>query len=189
MEKIKFHFERIKESDESKEYNLNNLVDFAQYVIDTVQCYKIAEEEARNTFFISSIINEMQTNIGLLSVLKDRNAYSSSREEIRLSTIEAETEIKLIEALYKIVPILKESGVLPTDVKIPTTGTGQQIRIASIYSNKSVTKVAKEFGISQSGFSQRMKTGKFTRAELERIAEILGCKYVSYFEFPDGKRI
>lgn len=32
----------------------------------------------------------------------------------------------------------------------------------------SITELAKQFGISQSGFSQRMKTEKFTQQELEK---------------------
>lgn len=44
-------------------------------------------------------------------------------------------------------------------------------------------------GKSSQAFGQRMKTGKFTTTELEQIAEALGCKFVQYFEFPDGTRI
>lgn len=63
----------------------------------------------------------------------------------------------------------------------------EQIKTACIHANISITELAKQFGISQSGFSQRMKTGKFTREELERIATIIGCEYISYFRFSDGK--
>ena len=44
----------------------------------------------------------------------------------------------------------------------------EQIKTACIHANISITELAKQFGISQSGFSQRMKTGKFTREELEK---------------------
>lgn len=63
----------------------------------------------------------------------------------------------------------------------------EQIKTASIHANISLTELATKFGISQSGFSQRMKTGKFTKQELEKIASILGCEYISMFRFPDGK--
>ncbi len=63
----------------------------------------------------------------------------------------------------------------------------EQIKTACIHANISITELAKQFGISQPGFSQRMKTGKFTREELEKIAGILDCEYISYFKFPDGK--
>lgn len=63
----------------------------------------------------------------------------------------------------------------------------EQIKTACIHANMSITDLAKAFGISQPGFTQRMKTGKFTKEELEKIANILGCKYFSCFRFPDGK--
>lgn len=63
----------------------------------------------------------------------------------------------------------------------------EQIKTACIHANITITELAKQFGISQPGFSQRMKTGKFTREELEKIASILGCEYVSFFKFSDGK--
>lgn len=63
----------------------------------------------------------------------------------------------------------------------------EQIKTACIHANISITELAKQFGISQSGFSQRMKTGKFTREELEKIAAIIGCEYISFFRFSDGK--
>lgn len=63
----------------------------------------------------------------------------------------------------------------------------EQIKTACIHAGMSLTELAESFGISQSGFSQRMKTGKFTRQEMEKIALIMGCEYVSFFKFPDGK--
>ena len=62
----------------------------------------------------------------------------------------------------------------------------EQIKTACIHANISITELAKQFGISQSGFSQRMKTGKFTRKELDEIGEALGAEYISCFRFPDG---
>lgn len=53
----------------------------------------------------------------------------------------------------------------------------------------SLTELANRMGLSQSNFSQRLKTGKFTKEELEQMAQCLGCKYVSYFEFEDGTKI
>ncbi len=43
-------------------------------------------------------------------------------------------------------------------------------------------------GMSQASTSQRLKTGKFTQAEYERMAEIMGCEYHSVFIFPDGNK-
>ncbi len=62
----------------------------------------------------------------------------------------------------------------------------EQIKTACIHAGMSLTELAESFGISQSGFSQRMKTGKFTRQEMEKIALIMGCEYISEFRFSDG---
>ena len=51
------------------------------------------------------------------------------------------------------------------------------------------TEIAKLFGVTQGTFSQRMKTGKFTQEEMNIIANALGAKYFSGFEFPDGEKI
>ena len=44
-------------------------------------------------------------------------------------------------------------------------------------------------GISQQTFSSRLKVGKFSQDEYIEMANILGCKYVCQFEFPDGQRV
>ncbi len=56
-------------------------------------------------------------------------------------------------------------------------------------SGKTQQEIASSFGISQQAFSQRLKTGKFTQEELEKIASVLDAEYVSYFKFKDGKEI
>ena len=49
-------------------------------------------------------------------------------------------------------------------------------------------ELANRLGVSPQALNSRMKTGKFTTEELERMAEALGVKYVCYFELPDGTR-
>ena len=63
----------------------------------------------------------------------------------------------------------------------------EQIRAAMLHANVNVTELAKQFGTSQSSMTQRLKKGKFTKEELKRIADILGCEYISIFKFPDGR--
>ena len=53
----------------------------------------------------------------------------------------------------------------------------------------SLTELAERLGMSQQNFSKRLKVGKFTQEELEEIANALGAKYISVFEFPNGTRI
>lgn len=66
----------------------------------------------------------------------------------------------------------------------------QKIDMALAYSNNVTKKdIADKLGVTPSAFGQRLKTGKFTSEELEIIASVLNSKYVSYFEFQDGKKI
>lgn len=53
----------------------------------------------------------------------------------------------------------------------------------------SLTELGAKMGMSQASISKRIKTGKFTQEELQRMAEILGCEYKSMFIFPDGTSI
>lgn len=50
-------------------------------------------------------------------------------------------------------------------------------------------ELTRRLGTSESAFKQRLDRGKFKQEELETIASILGCKYFSGFEFPDGLMI
>lgn len=43
-------------------------------------------------------------------------------------------------------------------------------------------------GMSQQNISKRLKVGKFTQEELQEMAQVMGAKYHSYFEFPDGNK-
>lgn len=65
----------------------------------------------------------------------------------------------------------------------------QKIKAACALREISVAELGRRIGLSQSNFFQRLQKGKFTQEELEKIAEALECKYVSYFEFEDGTKI
>lgn len=52
-----------------------------------------------------------------------------------------------------------------------------------------VTELGAKMGMSQQSISNRLKTGKFKQSELEQMAKIMGCKYHSNFEFPDGNKV
>lgn len=49
-------------------------------------------------------------------------------------------------------------------------------------------ELADRLGVAPSAFSQRLKTGKFKKEELEKIAHILNADYISFFQFPDGTK-
>lgn len=62
----------------------------------------------------------------------------------------------------------------------------EQIKMACIHADITLAEVAKKMGMSPQSFSNRMKTGKFTRAELENIGKAIGADYISCFRFSDG---
>lgn len=65
----------------------------------------------------------------------------------------------------------------------------QKIEMACTAIGISKTELGKRIGLSQSAFSQRLKTGKFSDEDFENMAKALGAKYFSGFVFPDGTRI
>jgi transcriptional regulator with XRE-family HTH domain len=67
--------------------------------------------------------------------------------------------------------------------------TAQKIRMALAYKRMSEAELARALGSSPSALNQRMKTDKFTVAEIKQMAEILGAVYTAIFEFPDGTKI
>ena len=65
----------------------------------------------------------------------------------------------------------------------------QKIKLAVKYKNTSMTELAAALNMTPQAMYQRLKTGKFTSAELEKIAVVLGAVYNANFEFPDGFKI
>ena len=65
----------------------------------------------------------------------------------------------------------------------------QKIKMALAYKNMSESDLARAIGTSPQAFNQRMKTGKFSSEDLERIGEAMGGKFFFGFEFPDGTKV
>ena len=65
----------------------------------------------------------------------------------------------------------------------------QRVKASCELVGMSLTELAEKLGMSQQNFSKRLKVGKFTQEELEEIANALGAKYISVFEFSNGTRI
>lgn len=61
--------------------------------------------------------------------------------------------------------------------------------MACTVANISKTELAKRMNTSQSAFSQRYKTGKFSDEDFELMGKALGAEYFSGFLFPDGTEI
>ena len=50
-------------------------------------------------------------------------------------------------------------------------------------------ELAYKMNMSPQSLIQRLRTGKFTKKELEAIAKAMNCEYVSYFKFSDGTQV
>lgn len=79
--------------------------------------------------------------------------------------------------------------LFPDGTTIKFHSIGIQIKNALVYAGMTITDLGKKMGITQQAISKRLKTGKFTQDELESIASMIGCKYVSEFVFEDGTKI
>ena len=64
-----------------------------------------------------------------------------------------------------------------------------KIRLAEKYARISEAELARRLGTTSQAFGQRMKTGKFSSEDLEKIAEALGAEFIYNFQFPDGTKI
>ena len=65
----------------------------------------------------------------------------------------------------------------------------QKIKMALAYKGMSEAELSRAIGTSPSAFNQRMKTGKFSSEDMEKIAEAIGAKFFFGFEFEDGTKI
>lgn len=65
----------------------------------------------------------------------------------------------------------------------------QKIKMALAYKGMSEADLARAVGSSPQAFNQRMKTGKFSSDEMNKIAEALGADYYFGFRFPDGTKV
>lgn len=63
----------------------------------------------------------------------------------------------------------------------------QKIKAACDIAGITQTELGKRMGMSQQTFSSRLKVGKFSQDEYIKMSDILGCKYICHFEFPDGQ--
>lgn len=67
--------------------------------------------------------------------------------------------------------------------------TSQKIRMALGYKGMSEAELARAIGTSPQAFNQRMKTGKFSAEDMEKIAEALEAEYYFGFQFKDGTKV
>lgn len=65
----------------------------------------------------------------------------------------------------------------------------KKIKLAEVYADISEAELARRIGTTSQAFGQRMKTGKFSSADLEKIADALGAEFCCSFKFPDGEEV
>lgn len=65
----------------------------------------------------------------------------------------------------------------------------EQLKILAVKLDISISEIARRCGKSPQAFSQKMQREGFTPAELENIAEKLGCKYEQYFKLKNGDKV
>lgn len=73
---------------------------------------------------------------------------------------------------------------MTTKVTIP-----QKIKMALAYKGLSEAALARAIGSTPQAFNQRMKTGKFSTEEMEKISEALDATFYFGFEFKDEMKI
>lgn len=66
---------------------------------------------------------------------------------------------------------------------------GTKIKLACTLSGISLAELARRIDTSPQNLSQRLKVGRFSKEELERIASALGAEFKMEFIFPDGSKV
>ena len=64
-----------------------------------------------------------------------------------------------------------------------------KIKMSETYAGIKEAELARRLETTSQAFGQRMKTGRFTSADLDKIAAALGAEFVCYFKFPDGTEV
>lgn len=64
-----------------------------------------------------------------------------------------------------------------------------KIDLAKAYAKINTSELARRLGTTPQALGQRLKTGKFSSADLDKIAAALGAEFVCCFRFPDGEEI
>ena len=64
-----------------------------------------------------------------------------------------------------------------------------KIKLAETYAKVSEAELARRLGTTSQALGQRLKTGRFSTSDLEKIAETLGAEFVYKFRFKDGTEI
>lgn len=64
-----------------------------------------------------------------------------------------------------------------------------KIKLAEAYSQISESELARRLGTTPQNFGQKIRRGRFTCTDLEKIATALGAEFHCSFKFPDGTEL
>ena len=67
--------------------------------------------------------------------------------------------------------------------------TNEQVKILCILNGISEAELARRLGKSPQNFNAKMKRQSFTIKDLDKIAEVLGVKFESFFVLENGDKI
>lgn len=65
----------------------------------------------------------------------------------------------------------------------------EQIKVLCVRANISVAELARRVGTTPQNFNSKLKRESFTIADLEYIAQAVGCSFERYFILPGGDKI
>ncbi len=65
----------------------------------------------------------------------------------------------------------------------------EQIKILCIRSGISLAELSRKIGLTPQSLNGKMKRGKFTVNDLEKMAEAVDCSFERYFILPTGEKI
>lgn len=65
----------------------------------------------------------------------------------------------------------------------------KKLKMAIAYAGISEAELARRIGTTPAAFNQRMKTGKFSDEDLDKIGKALGAAITMTIEFSDGTKI
>ena len=75
---------------------------------------------------------------------------------------------------------------MPDFYKFHSMKIVDQIYLALAYKGTNVSAVARKMKLHQQSLHRKINAGNLSKEELNRIAKILGGKYLSFFSFPGG---
>ena len=65
----------------------------------------------------------------------------------------------------------------------------RKIKMAEAYAGISEAELSRRLNTTAQAFGQRMKTGRFTSADLDKIAAAMGAEFICCFRVPDGTEV